>query len=58
MSGFLYMLVMGAVGINHLVWLQPPYETDQETQAMISHMKHLRNVENRPDNNSETQWFI
>mgnify|MGYP004139166033 CR=1 FL=1 len=58
MSGFLYMLVMGAVGINHLVWLQPPYKIDQETQAMISHMKHLRNVENRPDNNSETQWFI
>ena len=58
MAGFLYMLVLGAVGINHLAWHQPPYETDDETEAMIRHIEYLRAVEKRPDNKDNIQWFI
>ena len=52
------MLVLGAVGINHLAWHQPPYETDDETEAMIRHIEYLRAVEKRPDNKDNIQWFI
>ena len=58
MTGFLYMLVMGAIGVNHLAWSQPPYEVDQETEAMIKNCEYLCALEKRPNNKVDEQWFI
>ena len=52
------MLVMGAIGVNHLAWSQPPYEVDQDTESMIRHCEYLRALENRPNNKVNEQWFI